>query len=190
MLRSTIGAAAVFWLYALLCAAGLLFVIVAVPETRGRWKISPLSFLPFFPAPKFLCEFHTVYMYFYNTKIIRCWLAIVQLKTMNYCHVLTQMQEPWGNREDVCETLGASGDAGDADCVQVLSLSHCGKAKETTFCKLQCKCRETVCYRSSLSHLKTTPSQLLWNLYFSSCNIWAKLLKTPFTDAVFCCCKN
>ena len=70
MLRSTIGAAAVFWLYALLCAAGLLFVIVAVPETRGRWKISPLSFLPFFPAPKFLCEFHTVYMYFYNTKII------------------------------------------------------------------------------------------------------------------------
>ena len=93
MLRSTIGAAAVFWLYALLCAAGLLFVIVAVPETRGRWKISPLSFLPFFPAPKFLCEFHTVYMYFYNTKIIRCWVAIVQLK-MNYCHVLTQMQEP------------------------------------------------------------------------------------------------
>ena len=89
MLRSTIGAAAVFWLYALLCAAGLLFVIVAVPETRGRWQIYFLSdFLSFFLL------LNTVYMYFYNTKIIRCWLVIVQLKTMNYCHVLTQMQEP------------------------------------------------------------------------------------------------
>ena len=35
-LRSTIGAASVFWLYALLCAAALIFVIIAVPETRGR----------------------------------------------------------------------------------------------------------------------------------------------------------
>ena len=38
-LQSTVGAAAVFWLYALLCAAALIFVILAVPETRGRWQI-------------------------------------------------------------------------------------------------------------------------------------------------------
>ena len=39
-LRASIGAAAVFWLYALLCAAALLFVIIVVPETRGRWQCS------------------------------------------------------------------------------------------------------------------------------------------------------
>ena len=37
-LLAAMGPASLFWLYSLLCGAALLFVLLCVPETRGRWE--------------------------------------------------------------------------------------------------------------------------------------------------------
>jgi MFS family permease len=36
MLKAAVGNAGAFWLYALICIAGFIFILIAIPETKGK----------------------------------------------------------------------------------------------------------------------------------------------------------